>query len=99
MTKTISVRKKHIVNGAACQPGACPVALAIREQTGMIADVGYSTIRLTKENGIIVNIKSPEKVKSFVDKYDLGAHVRGFKFKLDIHDILPYENWPFLPID
>ena len=74
----ISVTQEDIDKGKREDSCVCPIALAVRRQTGRLfhiddtnADDGYDTIQL------------PIKARQFVRSYDNGNPVEPFEFELE----------------
>lgn len=88
MTK-IRVTREHIQKGKACSHLECPLALAISEKTGLVADVGYSGTKLFK-NGkphLEAIFRHDDKLKKFIADFDVGKHVKGFTFTMDLEGV------------
>lgn len=76
----ITITKKHISQGEPKSKKTCPIALAIKEQTG------YKTV-FVRNYGIIIGSKRfwmPDIAAKFVNYFDLNKEVKPFKFSLFI---------------
>ena len=71
MRTKIRVEQQHLKRGIRGHCEFCPVALAITEQTGLKALVGYSTIQIKEiEDVFYEGLKTPRSVAKFLNKYD-----------------------------
>ena len=86
MSETIRVTADHIAEGERGNPCACPVALAVRDQTGaQIAYVDMATVAITRRNHDF-EAHSPPQVSHFVDAFDHGHPVEPFEFTVTWQD-------------
>jgi hypothetical protein len=89
-TKKIVIRKTHIVQGTAginaegLKSDSCPLALALNEQTGYKASVGWTWTFLTSLDGKTTKFENSGKVQDFIQDFDDGHHVRPRSFILDV---------------
>ncbi len=86
----IKVTQKHIDDGLRTCAGLCPVALALKEATGLNATV-YSQIFLwegdkSKGNKYQYDAPTPPHVLDRIDNFDKYDLMTSFEFEID------YEN-------
>lgn len=80
-TVTINVTAEHIANGRRRKCGACPVALALNEATGLSWSVhdSYATV---PSHEMLWDL--PDVVCTFVLKFDERRPVEPFAFELPV---------------
>lgn len=77
----IKVTQEHIDRGTKKACSTCPVALALREATGMECEVSTTIAFLpNNDNGIPL----PIDAKDFIRRFDAGTLVQPFEFELPI---------------
>lgn len=77
----IQVTQEDIDKGLCRSPAHCPVAIAIRRETGNSATVYAPVVFI---NGLDV-VELPDDASAFVNKFDRGLElVEPFEFELDI---------------
>ena len=86
---TISITQKHIDAGV---PGSCdnhPVALAVRESTGMLCIANTNAIEWGQRDALRCGYPhehymcTPSAVREFMDRYDEGLPVEPISFELE----------------
>ena len=75
----ISVDANHIKNGKKLALTCCPIALAIREQTGY-----YPNVTAEEVNTVFYRFTLTRSAKSFIQAFDKGKFVKPFRFKLQL---------------
>ncbi len=76
----INVTQNDINQGRIASADCCPVARAIRRQTGREALVGPMYCDISDQE----NIPLPEEVRRFICDFDCGIEGKPFSFYLDI---------------
>lgn len=74
----IKVKQKHIKNGKPCTGEGCPIALALKEQTGERWEVGDRDA-ISMDN-YYRRIILPENVWKIIDDYDNSKKMKPFEF-------------------
>lgn len=76
----IEVTEDDISHGTACVCGACPIARAVRRETGANdVDVTQRRIRIGKERFVV-----PKRAKRFILNFDNEWSVKPFSFRLEL---------------
>lgn len=89
MKQTIKVTNAHIKLGQRGRHNFCPVSIALLEAGFDRVSVGDISI-MFESDGYPVNLKTPNKVSNFINKFDNKAEKGGkkpFSFTLDFDDV------------
>lgn len=81
----VKITQDHIIKGTRASCSNCPVALALRDATGIKWFVSQSYLGTV---GCYNNIevKLPPRVSVFISSFDLGVHVEPFEFDVQLEE-------------
>jgi hypothetical protein len=77
---TVNVTAEHIANGQRAVAAACPVAIALSEQTGLPVRVGIHTA--IGESYTSRHAELPLKAVRWIERFDYDQPVEPFSFEL-----------------
>ena len=77
----VRIEVSHLERGQRAQPESCPIALAIREQHGLVASVDKTYVDLLDDTVYML----PEEASHFVESFDKNEEVKPFEFDM-IHN-------------
>jgi hypothetical protein len=78
----ITVTESHIKRGKIQDSNSCPVALALRSKKYRAVNVDDDSINFVNRSGRDVELDTPKKVSTFIERFDSGKKVKPFSFKL-----------------
>lgn len=79
----VKVTDEDIQNGKSYDPCKCPIALALRRQTGLNAAVGNGATLFTDDLITYESTNWPEIADRFIINFDTGRPVTPIEFDLD----------------
>ena len=81
----ITVTQKHIDNGRRGLMLSCPIALAIKERTGLSVVIVGRYISVYTNNIDLRQCKTSEKALGFIYDFDSGINVKPFTFECELN--------------
>lgn len=82
MRKKIHVTAEDIELGTPYSVDSCPIALAIRRETGIAGAVGRETVRVRVRFDRIIRL--PRAATRFIPRFDSYREVKPFNFFLEV---------------